>query len=172
MWKRKTNLEHRMDQIEGQTATAVEHLADTVRQRYATEAGQQLAANLAHLAQAIDQLNLGDTMMRRRRELEHAAKKANRQMLRTLKDLEHTRGRVARDAGVLATRVGHDAGVLATRVGEQVEHGSQQLATLSQKAAPAEPRAWILPSLLGFTLGFGLGFLIARRRRKRDDDQA
>lgn len=168
MWNRKNSIERRVDQLEGKTVTAVEDLAGTVRQRFPNETGRQLADNLAQLAHNIEQLDLGDSMARRRRELERAARKANRQMNRAVKDLERTRGRVARDAGALAARVSHDAGALATRVGEQVEHGGHQLATISQKAAPAEPAAWIAPSLLGFGLGFGLGFLFARRRRKDD----
>jgi cell division septum initiation protein DivIVA len=170
MWNRKNSLERRVDLIEGKTATAVGELADTIRHRYGNETGQQLAANLAQLAQSIDQLDLSDSMVRRRKELERAAKKASRQMRRTLKDLEKSRGRVAQDATALANRVTHDAGALATRVGEQVEHGGQQLATISKQAVPAQPAAWIAPSLLGFALGFVFGFLFARGRRKRAED--
>lgn len=168
MWNRKNRIERGVAQLEGKTATAVEELADTVRQRYTNETGQQLANSLALLARSIEQLDLGDSMVRRRKELERAARKASRRMDRTLKDLEKTRGRVRRDANALATRVGHDASALAVQAREQVEHGGQQLATISQKTVPAEPTAWIAPSLLGFGLGFGLGFLFARRQRRED----
>ena len=59
---------------------------------------------------------------------------------------------------------------MAHRVGESAAHGGHQLATLSQKAVPSEPTGWVTPTLLGFLLGFGVGFLFARRRRARNDD--
>jgi hypothetical protein len=170
MWNRKNRFERNVDQLEGKTVTAVEDLAGTIRQRYAGETGQQLANNLAQLAHSIEQLDLGESMARRRKELERATRKASRRMNHALKDLEKTRGRVQRDAGALATRVSHDAGALAVQAREQVEHGGQQLATISQKAVPTEPAAWIAPSLLGFGLGFGLGFLFARRRRRAEKE--
>ncbi|HMQ34188.1 MAG TPA: hypothetical protein PKD53_25870, partial [Chloroflexaceae bacterium] len=142
MWNRKNSVERRIDSLERSTATAVEDLADTVRQRFDNEAGQQLAGNLAQLARNIDHLELGDTMARRRKELERATKKATRQVNRALRDLEKTRGKVARDANALAARVG-----------ESVEHGGQQLATIGQKAVPSEPTGWVMPTLLGFLLG-------------------
>lgn len=159
MWKRKNSVERRIDSLEHSTATAVEDLADNVRRRFEGEAGQQLAGNLTQLARNIDHLELGDAVARRRRELERATRKANRQVNRALRDLEKTRGKVARDASALAARVG-----------ESVEHGGQQLATIGHKAVPSEPTGWVLPTLLGFLLGFGAGFLIARSRRRRRDD--
>lgn len=170
MWTRKNTLERRVDKFEGKTVAAMEELAESVRQRFQNETGQQLAANLVQLAHNIEQLDLSDSMVRRRKELERAARKASRRMNRAVKDLEKTRGRVAQDASALAARVSHDAGALATRMGEQVEHGGHQLATISHKAAPAEPAGWIAPTLLGFGLGFGLGFLFARRRRRNREE--
>ncbi len=159
MWKRKNRVERRIESLEHNTAAAVEDLADTVRRRFDGETGQQLAGSLAQLARNINQLELGDAMAKRRRELERATKKATKQVNRALRDLEKTRGRVAREANALAAKVS-----------ESVEQGGQQLATLGQKAVPSEPAGWVTPTLLGFAIGFGVGFAIARSRRRRRDD--
>lgn len=158
MWSRKNKLERRIDTLETGTATAVDELANRVRQRFDNVTGQQLASNLSQLAKSIDQLDVSDTMVKRRKELERAARKTSRQMDRAIKDLERTRSRVAKDATALAARVG-----------EQVEHSGQQLATISQKTVPPEPAGWIVPSLIGFLLGFGAGFLLARSRNRRHE---
>lgn len=158
MWGRKKNaVERGIDSLEGGTATATAELAETIRGRFDNETGRQIADNLNQLAKNIEQLDLSDAMMKRRKELEKAAKRASRQVNRAMKDLDKTRARLAQDANALATRVG-----------ESVEHSGQQLATLSQKTVPPEPAGWILPSFVGFLLGFGAGFVVARRR-KRDE---
>lgn len=159
MWMRKNRLERGIDSLESGTVSAVEDLAETVRQRFDNDAGRQLAGNLSQLARNVEQLDLSDSMRRRRKELERATRKANRQVNRAIKDLDKTRARVARDANALAHRVG-----------ESVEHSGQQLATIGQKTVPSEPTGWLMPTVLGFLLGFGAGFLIARRRARRDNE--
>lgn len=158
MWTRKNRLERGIETLESGAVSAVEELADTVRQRFDNEAGRQLAGNLTQFARNVEQLDLGDSMLRRRKELERATRKANRRVNRAIKDLDKTRSRVA-----------HDANALAHRVGESATHGGQQLATIGQKAVPAEPTGWVMPIVLGFLLGFGAGFLVARRRRRHRD---
>lgn len=153
MWKRKTKIERQLDAAEHATSEAVGQLANTIRERFDGEASRQVAENLDQLARRIDDLDLGDTMRKRRKELERATKKANRKVEQALKELDKTRARVSRDANQLAARVG-----------DTLEEGSHQLANLSQQAAPAEPRAWIVPTFFGFLAGFGFGFLFARRR--------
>lgn len=158
MWSRKNKFEQRIASLESGTASAVEELAGSIRERYDNETGRQLANNLTQLARTVDQLELSDTVAKRRRELERAARKASRQMDRAVKDLEKTRARVARDANALATRVG-----------ESAQQGGQQIVTLGQKTVPAEPTGWIMPTVLGFLLGFGAGFLAARKTRGRHE---
>lgn len=160
MWTRKNRLERQIDSLESGTVSAVEDLAATVRERFDNEAGRQLAGNLTQLAKNVEQLELSDSLARRRKELEKATRKANRQVNRAIKDLDKTRARVA-----------HDANALAHRVGESVEHGGQQLATIGQKTVPSEPTGWVMPTVLGFLLGFGAGFLVASRRRRRPASQ-
>lgn len=156
MFSRKNRLERGIASLEGGAATAVEDLAATIGQRFDSETGRKLADNLNQLARNVEQLELSDSVAARRRELEKAARKASRQMDRAIKDLEKTRSKVARDANVLAARVG-----------ENLEQGGQQLATISQKTVPQEPTGWIMPTLFGFLLGFGAGFLFARARKTR-----
>lgn len=160
MWNRKNSFERGIDSLQDGTATAVEDLAATVRERFDNDAGRQLAGNLTQLARSVEELDLSDKVAKRRRELEKATKKANRQVNRAVKDLEKSRARFASDANALATRVG-----------ERVEEGGQQLATLGQKTVPGEPTGWIMPTLLGFLLGFGAGFLLARVWRKGRKDE-
>ncbi|NTU85826.1 MAG: hypothetical protein HGA45_41930 [Chloroflexales bacterium] len=155
MWSRKNKFERSIGALESNTATATEELATAIRERFPNETGQQIAENLARLAKNVEQLDLSDAVLQRRKELEKAAKKASRQVDRAIKDLDKTRSRVARDANALAARVG-----------ESVEQGGQQLATLSQKTVPPEPAGWIMPSFVGFLFGFGAGFLVARKRRQ------
>lgn len=155
----KNKFERGIDTLEDGTATAAVDLAETIRERYDNEAGRQIADNLNKLAKSVEQLDLSDAVLQRRKELEKAAKKASRQVDRAMKDLEKTRTRIAKDANALAARVG-----------ESVEHSGQQIATLSQKTVPPEPAGWILPSSLGFLLGFGAGFLVARKRREEPAD--
>lgn len=154
MWSRKNQIERGIDSLETGTAAAVEDLAATIRERYDNETGRKLASNLASLAKSVDQLDLSDSVQKRRRELERAARKASRQMDRAIKDLERTRSKVARDATALATRVG-----------ESVDESTQQLATLGQKTVPTEPTGWIMPTFFGFLLGFGAGFLVGRKQK-------
>jgi ElaB/YqjD/DUF883 family membrane-anchored ribosome-binding protein len=155
MWGRKNTFERGVSTLESSTATAAEDLATTIRERFDNEAGRQIADNLNRLAKNVEQLDLSDAVQQRRKELERAAKKASRQVDRAIKDLDKTRNRVARDANALAARVG-----------ESVEHSGQQIATISQKTVPAEPAGWILPSFVGFLLGFGAGFLVARNKKE------
>lgn len=158
MWSRKNAVERGIDSLESGTAVATADLAKTIRGRFNTDTGRQIADNLNQLAKNIEHLDLSDAMQQRRKEMERAAKKASRQVDRAMKDLDKTRARIARDANVLASRVG-----------ESVEHSGQQIATLSQKAVPPEPAGWILPSFVGFLLGFGAGFFVARRRKQEHD---
>lgn len=155
-WNRKNSFERGIDAAEARTAVAVERLADGIEERIGSSAGEQLAANLRQLASRIDELDLSGQVQRRRRELEKASKKASRQVNRAMHDFEKTRGRVVGEAGALASMVGAEAG----RTGKQ-------LATLSHKAVPEEPAAWIVPSLFGFAFGFAFGFVIARTLRPR-----
>jgi hypothetical protein len=155
-WNRKNSFERGIGAAEAQTAVAVERLADGIQDRLGSATGEQLAASLRQLASRIDELDLSGQVLRRRRELEKASKKASRQVQRALHDFDKTRGRVVGEAGALASFVGAEAG----RTG-------QQLATLGQKAAPDEPAGWILPSLFGFAFGFAFGFLIARTLRPK-----
>ncbi|MFV9505318.1 MAG: hypothetical protein AB4911_12220 [Oscillochloridaceae bacterium umkhey_bin13] len=158
MWKRKTKIERQLDAAEHATSEAVGQLASTIRDRFEGDASRQVAENLDQLARRIDDLDLSDTMRKRRKELERATKKANRKVDEALKELDKTR-----------TRVSRDANQLAARVGGTIEEGSHQLATISHQAAPAEPRAWIVPTFFGFLAGFGLGFLFARRPKHHDE---
>ena len=153
-WNRKNSFERGIDAAEARTAVAVEHLAEGIQERIGNSTGEQLAANLRQLASRIDDLDLSGQVQRRRRELEKASKKASRQVQRAMHDFEKTRGRIAGEAGAIATLVGAEAG----RTG-------QQLATLSHKAVPKEPAGWIIPSLFGFAFGFAFGFVIARALR-------
>lgn len=153
MWKRKTKIERQIGQAEHATSEAVEQLATNIRGRFEGDASRQVADNLEELARRIDDLDLSDKVRKRRKELERATKKANRKVDEALKELDKTRGRVTRDANALAARVG-----------DTLEEGSHQLATISHQAAPAEPRAWLVPTMVGFLAGFGLGFLFGRRR--------
>lgn len=59
----------------------------------------------------------------------------------------------------------------AKKAGKQVERGGKQIATLSAHAVPEEPTGWIAPTLVGFLAGFGLGFLVARVARPRDEER-
>lgn len=64
----------------------------------------------------------------------------------------------------------------AKQASKQVERSRRQLAAAGAHAVPAEPSAWIAPTLLGFLFGFGLGLLLARflrpRRQESDASQA
>jgi uncharacterized phage infection (PIP) family protein YhgE len=159
-WRRKNRFERGLDTLENGASEAVAQLAEKVRDQIDGEAGTVLAGNLQQLAQRVDELNLSDSVLKRRKELERAARKASKQVNRALKDFDKTRGRIAQDANALAHRVG-----------DQLEHGGQQLATISHKAAPAEPTGWILPTLLGFMLGLGAGFLLAGLTRREREEQ-
>jgi nucleotidyltransferase/DNA polymerase involved in DNA repair len=159
-WRRKNRLERGLDSLEHGASGAVAQLAETVRDRLDNETGQQLAGSLQQLSQRVDELDLSDAVLKRRQELERAARKASKQVNRAIKDFDKTRGRIAKDANKLATRVSG-----------QLEHGGQQIATIGHKSVPTEPTGWILPTLLGFMLGLGLGFMLARvSRRDRQEE--
>lgn len=159
-WRKKNSLERGIDSLESGASEAVTQLADTVRDRLESEAGKQLAQNLEQLAKRVNELDLSDAVLKRRKELEQAANKASKQVNRALKDFDKTRGRIAKDANKLAHRVG-----------DQLEQGGQQLATLGHKSVPSEPTGWILPTILGFGVGLGLGLLLGRFSRPKQEER-
>ncbi len=161
MWRRKNRFERSIDVAETKTAERVNQLAEQVRERFDSESGQQLADNLNELARRVDDLDLSKTVYKRRKDLEKAARRANKQIDRAVRDLEQVRGKVA-----------HDASLLAARVGEQLEERGQQIATVGIQSVPSQPTGWIIPILFGFLIGFGAGFLIARNSRQNKEEAA
>lgn len=160
MWRRKNKFERQLDTLETQASEAVGQLAGTIRGRFDNEVGQEVAAHLSQLARRVDELDLSDQVAQRRKKLEKAAKKASRRVDRAIKDLEKTRGKVARDARELASQVG-----------ENLEHSGQQIATISQQSVPEKPGGWIMPTLLGLLVGFGLGFFVAKKTSKKESEE-
>jgi uncharacterized protein YdbL (DUF1318 family) len=59
----------------------------------------------------------------------------------------------------------------ARKAGRKMERSGKQIAALSAQAVPEEPQGWIAPTFLGFLVGFGLGFLVARSGRRRAAEQ-
>lgn len=87
MWNRKNKFERGLDTAESNVAVAVGDLADTIREKVATEQGKQIAEALTGLADRVESLDLADQAMRSRKEIEKAAKKAKKQAERSSKQL-------------------------------------------------------------------------------------
>jgi hypothetical protein len=79
MWNRKNRFEQGLDTAETNVAHAVSDLADTIRQKVDTEQGKQLASALTNFADRVDALDLSDQVVRSRKEIQKAAKKAKKQ---------------------------------------------------------------------------------------------
>lgn len=79
MWNRKNRFEQGLDTAEANVAHAVSDLADTIRHRVDNEQGKQIAKALTNLADRVDSLDLSDQVVRSRKEIQKAAKKAKKQ---------------------------------------------------------------------------------------------
>lgn len=87
MWNRKNKFERSLDKAEANTAVAVSHLADTIREKVGGDQGEQIAQALAHLAERVDALDLSDQVRRSRKEIQKATKKASKQVERSGKQI-------------------------------------------------------------------------------------
>lgn len=120
-------------------------------------------------------------------QMEHSAAVAVEQLAETIRERvdNETGEQIAKTLARLAERV--DAMDLADqvhrsrrqmqkaarRVSKQVEKGGHQLAAMGAKSVPEAPAAWIMPSLIGFLLGMGVGIFLARMlSRHREEERA
>jgi methyl-accepting chemotaxis protein len=171
MWpfRKRSSLERAVEEIQRDAARLADTAAEEVRARIHAEAGKQLAAGLEQISDRIQHADLSKEVRKREQQLKKTVAKANKRVAKVSKEL----------SGV--------ASQIAERVEQGVEQGNEQLAHLREslteqsgeqlahlREAWPEPkeRSWIGPTLIGFVFGVSLGFLIGRKRRRTEKDEA
>jgi DNA anti-recombination protein RmuC len=168
MWPfaKRSPLERAVDDMQRDAARLADIAADEVRARINAEAGKQLAAGLEQVADRIQHADLSKRVRKRERQLKKSVAQANKRVAKVRKE------------------IGGAAHQFAERVEHGVEQGQEQIAHLRENIAEQsqeqlahlreawpEPkeRGWIGPTLLGFLLGFGFGFLAGRSAKQERD---
>jgi hypothetical protein len=166
MWpfQKRSPLERAVDDMQRDAARLADTAADEVRARINAEAGKQLAAGLEQVADRIQHADLAKQVRKRERQVKKSVHQANKRVTKVRKNLG---GAAHQFAERIEQGVEQGAEQLA-HLGENIaEQGTEQLAHLREAWPEPKERNWIGPTLLGFLVGFGCGFLLGQNKQRR-----
>lgn len=169
-WNRKNRFEQGLASAETGTAEAIDQLALTVREKLDGEAGEKISSALTNLADQVGDLKLATQVQQSRKEIERATRKARKELERNRRQIANTIAAQADELGISdqVARSRKEIERATKQARKQVEQGSKQIAEIGARTVPDEPSNWVLPTIVGFLLGFGAGFFTSRATSRRE----